>query len=202
MFFNVFDPTEPENVSKGIELFSGDDKFFRCQFSPDDYADLQRYKFDNLRGALDWQLAVGLLPRVVFIDLGDILRYIRQTQPGMEGYSAIDIETIAEIACDFHGNDSSYMDVLWQCFEEETASVIQAALGVTEETGMLESGPFNDTMAVLYEIIITIQAYLVNARFPLIEDSSVYTVGDYRNGIIGLRLRTWKEVKEAFASEY
>ncbi|BAW19133.1 hypothetical protein [Ralstonia phage RP31] len=194
-----FDPDSPENKERGIELYGSNDKFFRKPITPGEYASLVRRPFDSFDGKEDYLQYTEGLSLYVFIDMHDILQFLRVGDN--PGYSVIDVKTVADVACDFLGEDSNIGDVLWNSFEEEISSEIQARLGAEDEAACLMGEPFNDAVGTMYEVATMVQNYLVNARFPLVETESVYTAEKFEKGLLVLRLRTWEEFVIAYVGE-
>lgn len=193
----MFYPDYDEDVKRelGIELYSQNDNFFRSGIKLEEYAALPRLKFDSFFGEDTYKYYIRQYPPVVFIDLGDITRFLRTTSE--PGFDAIDINAIAELICEFIGLPDSIYEVLWTTFDEDITSVIQARLGVDELDSQMTI-PFNNAMAAIGDIATLIQNYLINSRYPIIEHKSIYTVGVEKSGLLALRLRTYKELADEF----
>jgi hypothetical protein len=190
------DPSFTEGPN--IQEFSQNDILFRAPVVDlEKYASLRRAQLKHFPRKLDYQLFVSGLTPVVFLDLWDVLKFLNVKR--QVGYDPISIQEIANIVCDHIGDDSSLHELVWTSVDEEVADTIVAELGITEhnecmEHNVLLSHPFGDAMQVVIAIAELIKSYLVNAGFPIIESESVYKVGDYKNGIIALQLRTYEEL--------
>lgn len=167
----------------GVEKYSRNNNFFRTAFSAGELVELPRRTFASFAGEQDYCLYHSLYPRVVFIDLGDIRRYLyAEKKPGL---SAVDVMKIAGITCTFVSDETMLTDVLWNSFEEEIASTIMAELGVDYESPLL-SDPFNEAIGAVFEISNLVLRYLVHANYPLVEGESIYGPAEYKNGIVAL----------------
>ena len=131
----------------GIEKYSRNNNFFRTAFSAGELVELPRRTFASFASEQDYYLYHSLYPRVVFIDLGDIRRYLyAEKKPGL---SAVDVMQIAGSTCTFVSDETMLTDVLWNSFEEEIASTIMAQLGVDYESPLL-SDPFNEAISAVF----------------------------------------------------
>lgn len=198
MYSDDFDPEAPEIKSRGVQQYSTDDKFFRKPFEPQDLAELPTRDFDTFQGMEDYHQYTQGCAQFVFIDLGDILRYLRIGD--IAGRGVIDIRIMADVTCDYLGDNSAIGEILWTTFEEDISEDIQARFG-TEEMPCIHGEPFNDAIEAMYDVSLVIQNYLVNARFPLVETGSVYTVEKFERGLLVLRLRTWEELVHEYVGE-
>ncbi len=172
----------------GVEKYSRNNNFFRTQFSPGDFVELPRRTFASFANEQDFRQYHCLYPRIVFIDLGDIKRYLSiENKPG---FSAIDVMKIAGITCTFIGDETVLTDVLWSSFEEEIVSTIMAELGIDYEGSALGE-PFNEAIGVVFEISNLVARYLVHANYPLVEGESIYGPAEYKNGIVALMLKEY-----------
>lgn len=192
-----FDPESPENKSRGVELYGTDDNFFRKQIVPGDLLELPNRDFGTFYGKEDYQQYTQGCALYVFIDLRDILKYLRVD---VAGRSVIDIKITADITCDYLGDSSAIGEILWETFEEEISTDIQARLG-SEEIPCIHGEPFNEAIEAMYDISFIIQKYLVNAQFPLVENESVYTAEKFERGLLVLRLRNWDELVRAHVGD-
>lgn len=176
-----------------IEQYSQNDKAFRAEITFQKFESLRRATLAEIDTPADYTAYLQGVPDIVFIDLWDILKFLKIKHSN--GFDAIDIKAIAEIVCDYLGSDSDFQEVLYTTFDEDIASVIIACLGIDGDgpTWML-SQPFNTAMEILVEIGSLIRRYLINAEYPLIGDSSVFKVADSKNGILALKLRNYDEL--------
>jgi hypothetical protein len=187
---------DPEDM-QDIEQFAFNGNLFRSDVTFQDFALLRRTTFEDLHGELGWSnYTYGLMP-VVFIDLLHVLRFLyykNEQGYARPGLNALNLKRIAQVVCNYIGDDSDFHEELWTSFDEEVASNVMAELGMDEHDAIM-SGPFSNAMEAMVEIANTIKRYLVNAYYPLIGNLSVYTVHDVKNGILALRLRTYQELK-------
>lgn len=186
---------------RGVLKYQQDDNFFRQPITAQDLADTPRISVDDFSDRADYMKLVKDLPFVVFIDLGDVAKYLRVIP--IDGLGALDVRAIATVVCDCLGEDSNIPDMLWGAFEDEVAAEIQAKLGLEDgdTTAVLMGGPFDNSMEVLYEIANVVQRYLINARFPIVEMESIYQVEDYKNGVLALGLKSYDQFVEAYRGE-
>lgn len=199
MFSDDFDPSAPEIKERGVEMYAQNDSYFRQLFTMEEYTSLPRMGFDAIGSDAAYRAYVQHLPHVVFIDMGDVAKYLHSSQ--QVGLGVLDVSHVAEIVTEFLGAEDSLCDVLWSSFETEIVSELQAALGVEadDDNGSLIIGPpYDNAVAILFEVANVIQRYLVKARFPLVEMSSVYGVHNYQNGIVMLKLRQWADFEAAY----
>ena len=180
-----------------IQEYKQNDNLFR---TPVDHAGaqlLKRIKFDDVDTLVDYQLATLNLSPVVFIDLGDVYKFLKiKDHPGLD---AADISLICDTVCEFLGEEAEYHEALYNTFDEDVIAAISARLGASEEAA-LSSVPFNEAMEVIVAIAELIKCYLINADYPLIETTSVYKHEGFKNGLLGLRLRTFEEIQEYYAT--
>lgn len=194
MYLNeLVDSTDVEKA--GVEKYLRNNNFFRTEFTYGDYADLPRRTFASFANEEDYLHYHCLLPRVVFIDLGDVRKFLlAEKQPGL---SAVDVMRIAEITSTFIGDDVTLTNVLWFSFEEEIASTIMAELGIESSSPLLRE-PFNEASKTVFDISAIIRRYLVNAKYPLVEGESIYGPAEYKNGIVALMIKEY----QALAIDY
>lgn len=193
MFSDDFD--DEIRKERGLEFFARNDNFFRSQISLGEYESLPRAKFTQFFGEESYAHYVSFYPSVLFIDLGDVAKFLKiKNEPGFE---AINIEYIADAVCSFIGLDSAIHEVLWNTFDEDVSAEVQARLGVDELSSHMTE-PFNTAMGIIAEISGILQCYLINSRYPLVEEKSIYTVESERGGLLALRIRTYKELEEDY----
>lgn len=181
-----------------ITEFSQNDNFFRSEICMGGIDNLNKIEFESIPNKLSYDLMTLDLPGVVMIDLGDVAKFLEvRDQPG---FDPINIRRIADIVCDFLGDDSEFYEAIWTAHDENISSSISAQLGSSEEEA-LSSTPFEKAMDVTNAIANLVRNYLITANYPVIETSSIYKVGGYKNGIIALQLRDYSELKEEFGSE-
>lgn len=190
------DQDPPED--RGVLKYQRDDNFFRQPITPADLNDTPRVEFDDFANKDEYLKCIKDLPFIVFIDVSDVAKYLRVIN--IDGIGALDVKRIAEIVTDCLGNESDIPDMLWGAFENEVAAEIQAKLGLedSDTSAILGSGPFSSSMDVLYEIASVVQRYLINARFPIVENESIYGVVEYSKGILALRVKAYEEFVEAY----
>jgi hypothetical protein len=177
-----------------IEQYSQNDIAFRADVTFKKFFELRRANIEDFDSELLYRAYIAGLPDVVFIDLWDILKFLKIKN--QNGFDAIDIRSIGEIVCDYLGDEAQFHEVIWETFDEDIASVIMACLGIDrDEPGWIFSLPFNTAMDVIVEIANVIKRYIVNAEYPLIGNASVYKVADSKNGILALKLRTFGEAR-------
>ena len=183
------DPVDSlDMLQPGVEKYSRNNNFFRTAFSAGELVELPRRTFASFANAQDYNFYHSLYPRIVFIDLGDIRRYLyAEKKPGL---SAVDVMKIVGITCTFVSDETTLTDVLWASFEEEIVSTIMAELGVEYESPLL-SDPFNEAIGAVFEISNLVMRYLVHANYPLVEGESIYGPAEYKNGIIALMLKEY-----------
>ena len=185
--------TDVERI--GVEKYLRNNNFFRTEFTNGEYESLPRRTFASFANAQDYNHYHCLLPKVVFIDLGDIRRFLLTEK--VPGLSVVDVMKVAGITATFIGDDVTLTDVLWSSFEEEIACNIMAELGI-EYYDPLMSDPFNTSIGVVFEISAIIRRYLVNARYPIVEGESVYGPAEYKNGLVVMMLKEYS----ALATDY
>lgn len=185
--------TDVERI--GVEKYLRNNNFFRTEFTNGEYESLPRRTFASFTNAQDYNHYHCLLPKVVFIDLGDIRRFLLTEK--MPGLSAIDVMKIAGITATLIGDDITLTDVLWASFEEEIACTIMAELGCDYCSPLL-SDPFNASIGAVFEISSIVRRYLVNAKYPLVEGESVYGPAQYKNGLVVMMLKEYS----ALATDY
>lgn len=193
----VYDEIDDEiQAKRGIEKYGENNKFFRQGTTFDDFAKLPRVEFDVVEEQNNYLSFIRGLPQVVFVDLSDVQKLLnRDDAPGSD---ATDIRIIADIVCDFLGERSGFHEVLWEAFDEDITSEIAARFGSDESDLTIMQGPFDDAMEIVFETATLISNYLINARYPLVEESSVYKVGQCENGILLLQLRTHKDLVDNY----
>lgn len=180
-----------------IEEYKQNDNLFRTEVNYSGNELLQRIRFDDVDTLINYQLATLNLSPVVFIDLGDVYKFLKvKNHPGLD---PADISTICDIVCDFLGDEAEYHEALWNTFDEDVVATISAKLGSSEEAA-LSSAPFDEAMEVIVKIAQLIKNYLINAEYPLIETTSIYKHQGFKNGLLGLRLRSFEEIHEDYAS--
>lgn len=178
-----------------IEKYTRNNNFFRTTYTQDDINELPSRTFASFINEQDYKQYHCLFPKIVFIDLGDIRRFlIAEKSPGL---SAVDVIKIAEITATFIGDSIMLTDILWYSFEEEIASTIMAELGVEYDNPLI-SDPFNDAIGVVFEISNIVSRYLVNANYPLIEKESIYGPAEYKNGLIALMLKEYSALAKNY----
>lgn len=179
----------------GVEKYLRNNNFFRTEFTYGDYNDLPRRTFASFVNAQDYDKYHCLLPKIVFIDLGDVKTFLlSEKQPGL---SAVDVMKIAGITSTFIGDDIMLTDVLWSSFEEEIACTVMAELGIDYYSPLM-SDPFNTSIGVVFEISSIVRRYLVNAKYPIVEGESVYGPAQYKNGLVAMMLKEYS----ALATDY
>jgi hypothetical protein len=190
------DQEPPED--RGVLKYQKDDNFFRQPITAQDLADVPKVEFDDFANKEEYLRCIRDIPFVVFIDVSDIAKYLKVVN--IDGVGAIDVKRIAQIVCDFLGEDTNIPDMLWGDFEDDVAAEIQAKLGLedTDTTAVLMGSPFNSSMEVVYEIANVVQRYLINAKFPIVEKESIYGVEEYSKGILALRVKSYEQFVEAY----
>lgn len=188
-----FGDSESPSEDPQIQQYATNDSLFRRDVTFGEYTALPAYRRDEFPDEASYRTLVQHLPGVLMIDLGDIRKYLKITdEPGFDG---IDVEYIASIVCDYLATEEDLVETLWNNIDDDIIADITARLGVDIDNYMV--GPnFDKAIAVVADIARLVERYLVNARFPIIDGQSVYTCGDYRHGIIALRLRTYVELQQ------
>lgn len=180
-----------------IQEFKQNDNLFRTRVDHSGNELLRKFSFDEVNTPELYQLAVTNLPQVVFIDLGDVYKFLKiKNHPGLD---PADISLICDTVCEFLGDESEFHEALWNTFDEDVVAAISARLGSSEEAA-LSSVPFNEAMEVIVAIAELVKSYLVNAEYPLIEFTSFYKHEGFKNGLLGLRLRTFEEIQEDYST--
>lgn len=180
-----------------ITEFSQNENLFRTPYTLDALEGLPSVSFEEVGGREGYATFIKDLVPVFFIDLWDVFKFLKIKQAA--GFDPINLKTIAEIVCDFLGNDAEFPEALWNSFDEDVTATIVAQLDLSEYNAVM-SVPFDNAMQVITSIAELIKRYLVNAGTPIIEGECVYKVADYKNGIIGLQLRTYEELEEAYGA--
>lgn len=180
-----------------IQEFRQNDNLFRAQVDYSGNELLKRFTFDDVNTLEGYQLATSNLPPVVFIDLGDVHKFLSiKNHPGLE---PTNINLICDIVCDFLGDECEYHEALWNSFDEDVVSTIAARLGSSEDAA-LSSVPFDEAMEIITKIAQLIKNYLVNAEYPLVETTSIYKLAGCKNGLLGLQLRSFEEIQEDYST--
>jgi hypothetical protein len=189
------DPSFSEDLD--INEFSQNENFFRTPYTLAALEALPKVTFEELGGREGYLTYIKNLTPVFFIDLWDVFKFLKiKSAPG---FDPIDIKIIAELVCDFLGNDAEFYEALWNSFDENVAANVTAQLDLDEYSAVM-SVPFDNAMQVINSIAELIKRYLVNAGTPIIEGGCLYKVADYKNGIIGLQFRTYEELEEEYGS--
>lgn len=195
-----YDAPDPEEL-RTIEQFAQNDSLFRSTVTFNDFASLRHSSFEGLHGPVGWtSYTYGYMP-VVFIDLMYIVQFLFSKDENRvfhsPGLNALNLKRIAQLVCGHMADDAEFHELLWDAFDEEVASTVMAELGLSDFDNEM-ADPFNGAMGALVEIANLIKRYLINAGYPLVGKSSIYTVYDIKNGILALRLRTYEELKEQY----
>lgn len=202
----MFDPSpdaDPQDENAPLlHRLKQNDLAHRSQINHADYALLQRVAFEEVETPLEYELFMAPYPKVVFIDLADYQRFIKTDAPedtGSKAFEVVDIKVIASIVCDMLGEEHAIHEMLWSTFDEDVNSMVAAKLRLDEGESW-SSTAFSNAMEVVYAVNDVILRYLVNARFPILESISIYTLEKYEKGLLVLRLRTYNEVAEAYGN--
>lgn len=183
-------------VNEPFYALTATDSFFRGTTTEGEYISLNRRLFSTFHGKECYLLFTKDHSQYVFIDVRDIVKQLHTDS--VAGYSALNIEIIADIVCEYIGNYTLLDEALWNAFEEEISSEIQAWFGIEEGNMCVVEECFNKSIFMLFELALVIKNYLINARFPLIDTESVYAVEKFENGLLVLRLKSWEELVEKY----
>lgn len=196
--FNLGSNCSVKDSTYDITQFSQNDKFFRSYVIEEQFNALPRITFAEVSDPQSYANYVRNLAPTMFIDLGDIHHYIALNK--IHGLDTTDIEILAQIVCDYFNEQGSLHEMIWESFSENISEVLSAKLGLDEATILL-TDTFNICIENIYQISSILHCYLINANTPIVETNCIYQFDRYKNGLIGLRLRTFDELKEIYSDQ-
>lgn len=182
------------NDQLDVEEYSQDNNHFRQSVDFRSLSLLPNFNHKHFTSRLNYDSIVSTLPPVIFISLDDVATFIRTKK--LPGFDAISLPLVTDIVCDYLADENCYHEMMFGSFDENIVSNIIAQTGDSENEA-LNGTFFEQTINAINDIATIISNYLINAEAPLLGRASIYTLGGSSDsGIIGLRLRSYDEVRD------